>query len=164
VKGLDVLIHALPAVDQDIHLIIAGKPWKDDFTFYQSLIEKYQLSNRVKLFIRYIDDQERELFLKSADLLIIPYRKIYQSGVLLMGMSYRLPVLASDVEANRELIKDQYNGLLFKNGDPNDLAEKINAFFKNSNKQSIVDNAFQIMQEKHNWNEIAAKYKKVLCA
>jgi glycosyltransferase involved in cell wall biosynthesis len=164
VKGLDVLLNAMPMVRKDVSLIIAGRVWRDDFLFYQKLIDQHQLSDRVKLFIRYIDDYERELFFKAADLLIIPYRKIYQSGVLLMGMSYKLPVMASDVEANAELIQSGYNGMLFKNGDVEDLSQKINQFFEKSSEQLIVNNAFHTMQENHNWNEIALEYKKLLCA
>ena len=162
VKGLDVLINALPWIQQDICLVIAGKPWKDSFENYQNLIEKQLLTNRVRLFIRYIQDEERELFFKSADLLIIPYRNIYQSGVLLMGMSYNLPVLASDIEANRELVQHGINGILFKNGDSKDLSEKINEFFLTKSKQDLASRAYEIMKERHDWNSIAMKYKQVI--
>ena len=36
------------------------------------------------------------LFFKAADVLVLPYRHIYQSGVLFLGYSFGLPVLAAD--------------------------------------------------------------------
>ncbi|PZR25746.1 MAG: hypothetical protein DI535_16935 [Citrobacter freundii] len=163
VKGLDILLHAMPDVEKSITLVIAGKPWKDDFKTYGDIIKAHGLQSRVKLFIRYIEDSEREFFFKAADLLIIPYRAIFQSGVLLMGMSYQLPVLASDLEANREVITDNENGMLFRDGNSKDLAQKINLFFENeSQRERITKAGIQTMGQKHNWSAIALEYKKIL--
>jgi D-inositol-3-phosphate glycosyltransferase len=162
VKGLDVLLEAMPMINGDVTLVIAGKPWKDDFQTYADIIKKHGLESRVRLFIRYITDEERELFFKSADLLVIPYRKIYQSGVLLMGMSYMLPVIASDIEANRELIVKNKNGLLFEDGNAQDLAVEINRFFSGSNGQALAVNAYELLEKEYNWDIIAKKYIQVI--
>jgi D-inositol-3-phosphate glycosyltransferase len=162
IKGLDILLQSLPLISEDIHLIIAGKPWKDEFQTYQAIIERNALQSRIKLYIRYITDSERELFFKAADILIIPYRRIYQSGVLLMGMSYQLPVLASDIDANCELIESGVNGILFKDGDPVDLADKITQYFAATDRESIAANAYALMLANHDWNNIAKKYKQII--
>lgn len=79
-----------------------------------------------------------------------------------MGMSYKLPVVASDLEANREVITHNHNGLLFRNGDPGDLAEKINTFFSSPDMQGLSGTAFEMMKEDYNWNTIAKKYIEVI--
>ena len=45
----------------------------------------------------FIPDDETEIYFKAADVLVLPYRDIYQSGVLFLGHSFGLPVLAADV-------------------------------------------------------------------
>lgn len=159
VKGLDILLKAMCKVSPDIKLIIAGKPWKADFSQYDALIYKYQLSDRVVKMIRFIEDDEREKLFLATDVNVLPYRIIYQSGVLLMAMSHGLPVIASDLPANKEIIVNNKNGMLFKSEDSTDLAKKINNFFDNKTVQiNMADNALKTIEDDYNWNDIAKKY------
>jgi glycosyltransferase involved in cell wall biosynthesis len=163
VKGLDILLEALSDVPKDIKLIIAGKPWKSDFTKYEKLIDKYQLSNRIIKKIQFIEDDEREKLFFASDVNVLPYRVIYQSGVLLMAMSHGLPVIASDLEANKEVIEDGINGFLFKTEDSKELSEKIRKYFnQDSSIAEIQTNAFNTIKNEYNWNDIADEYLKIL--
>ena len=159
VKGLDILINAMSKVDDDIKLIIAGKPWKDDFKTYDDLISKLKLENRIIKIIRFIEDDEREKLFFAADINVLPYRVIYQSGVLLMAMSHSLPVIASNLEANMEIITDRKNGLLFESENADDLASKIKTFFsdKELNKQ-ISNNSITTIKDEYNWDDIGKSY------
>ena len=161
VKGLDVLLEAMASVPKDIQLIIAGKPWKADFSIYDKIIEDKGLSNRIIKMIRFIEDAERELLFYAADVNVLPYRVIYQSGVLLMAMSHGLPVIASDLPANQEIIQDGENGLLFQSEDTKDLANKITLFFQDGSKQiSIAKQAVETIKHEYSWIEIAKVYIK----
>lgn len=163
VKGLDVLLVAMTKVPSDIHLIIAGKPWKSDFSKYDELIEKYDLESRIVKKIRFIEDDEREKLFFSADVNVLPYRVIFQSGVLLMAMSHGLPVIASDLPANKEIISDGDNGMLFISEDSDDLANKINDFFHNKTLQiNMADNALKTIEDNYSWNDIARLYIEML--
>jgi len=159
VKGLDLLLNALSQVDKSIKLIIAGKPWKSDFSKYDALIDQLNLENRIIKKIKFIDDNEREKLFFASDVNVLPYRIIYQSGVLLMAMSYGLPVIASDLPSNREIINDGDNGLLFKNKDISDLANKINYFFEKKDlPQSLSEKALVAIQKEYSWKKIAKNY------
>lgn len=170
VKGLDLLIEAFAKAITNISpvkLVIAGKVWKDDFSKYQSLINDYQIKNNIHLEIRYIPDEEISAFYSCADLIVLPYRKIYQSGVLLMAMSYGVPVLASDLPGMKEIVQDEVNGYLFEAGNAESLALKLVEVFNAEKSLSvIVDNANKDMETSFSWNEIALKtlvtYKKIL--
>jgi D-inositol-3-phosphate glycosyltransferase len=159
VKGLDILLKALTTVDKDINLIIAGKPWQSDFSKYDKLIKEYNLENRIVKMIRFIEDSEREKLFFASDVNVLPYKIIYQSGVLLMAMSHKLPVIASDLQPNKEIIQNMENGLLFRTENSDDLSKQINLFFSNielQNKLSI--NAFKTISNDYDWNKIAKKY------
>lgn len=163
VKGLDVLLKAMSKVPNDIKLIIAGKPWKDDFDQYDTIIEEHKLNDRVIKIIRFIEDEEREKLFFAADVNVLPYRVIFQSGVLLMAMSHELPVIASNLPANQEVIENNVNGLLFQSEDISSLATTITLFFNNSDlSKKIAKNAILTIVEQYNWDAIAKEYIKLI--
>lgn len=129
VKGLDLLLRALslalPACDGNISLTIAGKVWKDDFAVYAKIIEDLDLKGKVRADIRYIPDDEVAPYYLGADLVVLPYRKIYQSGVVLMAMSYGVPTLVSNIPGMTEVVEDGETGLVFNAGDVQDLARNL---------------------------------------
>lgn len=61
----------------------------------------------------------------SMDLLVLPSASEGMSNTLLEAMAMSLPVIASDIDANREVVVDGRNGFLFPVGDHGALAGKI---------------------------------------
>lgn len=128
VKGLDVLLKgfALARIaDPSLHLLIGGRVWKTDFSVYQELIDRHGLAPFCTLHLRYIPDGEVPYFYRCADLVVLPYLRIYQSGVVLMAMSYGTPVLVSDIEGMLEAVDDEDTGFVFKSQDPQHLAQRL---------------------------------------
>ncbi|OEU63626.1 MAG: hypothetical protein BBJ57_13330 [Desulfobacterales bacterium PC51MH44] len=158
VKGLDVLLQALPqtvARFPKLKLVVAGKVWKDDFSKYEAFIRENNLEKNVILNIRYIPDDEVALFFRSADLVILPYRKIYQSGVLLMAMSYDVPVMVSDLAGMVEIVKDGQNGFVFRCGDAHSLGESLIAALADPRHRGRVTSAgYETVVRNHGWNRI----------
>lgn len=154
VKGLDLLIEAFSMVeDKNVKLIIAGKVWKDTFSKYENLIAKHNLLDKIILHKRFIPDQEKDLFFTIADLVVIPYRKIYQSGVLLTALSYPAIIVCSDLEPNKEVINDEINGFLFESNNSISLSQRISYILKlNTNTLSeIKRNALKTVEKDFNW-------------
>ncbi|SHO80478.1 Glycosyltransferase [hydrothermal vent metagenome] len=163
VKGLDILIEALSFVSDDIELIIAGKVFGDNFNNYDMLIKELGLRDRVVKMIRFITNEERELLLFASDVNVLPYKKIYQSGVLLISMSHSLSVIASDLESNRDIIESGKNGLLFKSEDVKDLSSKIELFFDKSNdRERMSKEAYKTIRDDYSWSDIAKGYMKLI--
>ena len=160
-KRLDVLIEALKDIPANVHLIIAGRTRNISFNHYEKMISKWDLSDRVHPLIRYISNDERNKLFNFSDLAILPYQKIYQSGVMLMAMSYGLPVIASDLPANK-LIIDEKNGILFKEGNSSDLASKINEIINDDRKRkTISENAKKYVKLNNDWEKIGSQYLKM---
>ncbi len=122
-KGLDVLISSMANLKRQAHLVIAGRPWQEDVSIYTDLIQSSELE--VEAHLRFISNEERDLFFKASDLIVMPYRKIFQSGVLQMAFSYELPVICSDLPAFQELDPGQELMKRFKPGDSASLTEVI---------------------------------------
>lgn len=162
VKGLDILLRAIPLLSEKYKIIIAGRPQKDDFTYYENIIQELNIGDRIIKIIRYITDEERDFLFKKCDALILPYRKIFQSGVLLLAMSYGLPVIASDLTANKEIIEDGKNGILFADGNYEELALKIEKLFSGNMIDKIKRNTFSTAKYQHSWSIISEKYNSIL--
>lgn len=162
IKGLDILLNAVAAIKQkqiSIKLIIAGKAWKNDLTKYHNLINELGLNEVVETHFRYIPDAEVADYYAQADLVVLPYREIYQSGVLLLTMSYSKPVLCSNLEAFQEIITDGVNGFVFKNGDSDSLAGKITSIMKMQDLGPVLQNANKLIRDKYSWENIGEKTK-----
>jgi glycosyltransferase involved in cell wall biosynthesis len=133
-KGLEYLVSAyqqIAAKRSDYKLIIAGRP-KGTEQYWTNLYETIQPDverGRILLRNEYIPDKETEVFFKAADVLALPYRYIYQSGVLFLGYSFGLPVIAADVGSLRDEIVEGKTGFVFKPEDPVDLARAIETYF-----------------------------------
>ena len=162
-KGLDILLKAMSHIPENIKLIIAGKPWRNDFASYDKQIYDLGLHDRVIKMIHFIEDEEREKLFFAADVNVLPYRVIFQSGVLLMAMSHGLPVIASDLPANKEIIEEQVNGLLFKSEDSEDLAKKIALFFDDADlSDKLPLNEQETIEKEYAWDKIAKQYLELL--
>ncbi len=162
-KRLDILLEAMPKIDPDIHLIIAGKPIKNNFKSYQQRIEELGISHRVVLDIDYISDEKREWYFKGVNAMVLPYEVIFQSGVLLMSMSYGLPVIASNIPPFKEVVQHQQNGLLFESLKVDGLACTINDLMADESLQSVLsEGAKWSMKNDYSWETIASKYAALI--
>lgn len=162
-KRLDVLIKSMKHLDGDVKLVIAGRPWKDDFSKYDQLILDFGLENNVKKYIRFVSDEERELFMKACDVMVLPYEEVYQSAALLMAMTYGLAIITSDIDSFKEIIRHKENGLMFKSLDEKDLSEKINCLLNDSVMLSqLQKGALKSIATEFSWSNIALQYKKTL--
>jgi len=95
-----------------------------------------------------------------ASIIILPYKRSYQSGVLLMAMSNGLPVLVSDIDPMKEIIEHMKNGLIFKSENELDLAKKIDLFFGDlcENYNLLSSNAFDTIKDHYSWEKIGKEY------
>jgi D-inositol-3-phosphate glycosyltransferase len=159
-KGLEYLVEAfqrLSVQHHDYRLIIAGRP-KNCETYWTALrevIRENALQGRVLLREDYIPDDETEIYFKAADVLVLPYRHIYQSGVLFLGYSFGLPVLAADVGSLKDDIVEGKNGFVFRPEDPIDLTRAIERYFASDLYTNLYARRQEISayaKEQHSWD------------
>ena len=165
VKGLDVLLKAIARVvefNQKIHLTIAGRPLGIDQNYYEKMIKELNISQFVSTNFQYISNEDMENYFKACDLVVLPYKRIYQSGVLLLSMSYGRVSLCSDLEPFADIIEDGKTGYLFQSENVESLKEKILFIAKNkTNLTGIRNNALTILRSKFDWTVIGKQTKSV---
>lgn len=170
VKGLDVLIKAMKyiaASNPNALCLIAGKVWKDDFAYYQKLIDGLGLNGFIRTDIKFIADDEIKYYFNAADVVALPYRKIYQSGVVLLASAYEKPIVATTEGEFLSVIKNGETGLLVPPDDEIALAEAIKWYLDNPAEAKKYAKACKAdLSVRLDWNTIAdsviSQYNKVL--
>lgn len=105
---------------------------------------------------------EVAFYYRAADLVVLPYRKIYQSGVLLMAMSYQVPVLVSDLPGMLEVVQDEDTGFVFKTGNHQSLQACLLKILEYPRLLAEVSQkASALMRNKYDWANIGLSTKKL---
>jgi D-inositol-3-phosphate glycosyltransferase len=151
-KGLECLVeafHRLARRDANCRLIIAGEPMKG-FESYMDDIRRAIAdgggADRILCRLEFIPDHETEVYFKTADVLVLPYRSIYESGVLFLAYRFGLPVIASDVGSFREELTNSGAGLVFEASNSAALAANLDAFFKSELYQDAAKHRQRIRE------------------
>lgn len=81
------------------------------------------------------DDAPR--IMKASDLFVLPSRWEGLPVSLLEASFCGLPLVASDACGNREIVNPGVNGLLFRNGDPDDLCRALCAVVRREQREAL---------------------------
>jgi glycosyltransferase involved in cell wall biosynthesis len=113
-KGIDVLLEAWRGLDAAAELWIVGRPRMD--------ISALQAASPpgVRWVPRFVPDTEIAAYFRRADLVVLPYREIDQSGVLFTALAFGAPLLLTDVGGFGE-VAELGAARLVRPGDPDDL-------------------------------------------
>ena len=161
-KGLHCLIEALahlPKGDSTYRLIIAGRPkgCEDYWRQIQTTIDQCKVRDRIIERIEYIPDEKVEVYLKAADVLLLPYTHIFQSGVLFLAYGFGLPVIVSDVGSMREDVVEGRTGFVCKPKDPADIAKQIQNYFSSDLYRNLQERRADIRayaSERYSWTKV----------
>lgn len=128
-KGVDLLLKAIGHLppNQRIQLVIAGRCRDPKLrSALREQIEAILQRNQVQWLDGYVPEEDVPAIFHAADLLVMPYRHIDQSGVVFMALATGLRIVASDVGSLRDYIAPGM-GLVVPPGDERDLAAGISA-------------------------------------
>jgi D-inositol-3-phosphate glycosyltransferase len=163
-KGLEHLVSALIQLvrsDKSYRLIIAGrlKGADDYWRQIRHTIGESALTPFIIQRIEYIPDEETEIFFKAADLLVLPYTHVFQSGVLFLGYSFGLPALVTDVGSLKEEIIPGETGFIAAPSDAISLASAIRQYFDSELYRKLGQRRELIKtyaNERYSWSRVAA--------
>lgn len=99
-KGISEIINYARTIPQnDVTIVIAGNP---DRKFDTSIFK--ELPSSVRLHLGFIPDRDVQTFFKAADCFLLPYRESLTSGAAMLGLSFYLPIVATNSPSFRHLI------------------------------------------------------------
>jgi glycosyltransferase involved in cell wall biosynthesis len=157
-KGLDILIEAFEILKRknlDIFLTIAGRG-----QISKTLLHKIHSLN-INLKNYWLSNEELCDLLNKADVLIAPYKQSTQSGIVITALTYGIPIIATDVGANREFIEDGKDGFLVKPNDPEDLVKKIELIYNNRDLLEEFNKNLLVKSKFFEWSFITQKLIEV---
>jgi glycosyltransferase involved in cell wall biosynthesis len=156
-KGVDTLLHALARLPQEVHVIIAGKPWSD-WAPYARIIEEHGLAPRVHTFLDYIPESRVPVFFGAADVVALPYTHFdAQSAVGALALPYRKPMVVSRTGALPDWVENDPTWIV-PPGDDGALADRLAALFAQwpAHCQAFDALAGRVL-DATTWNAIAAR-------
>lgn len=162
-KGLEYLAAAFERLlgeNRNYRLVVAGRVSKGSEKYVDKIGETLTrgiCADRTILKIKFIPDEETELYFKAADVLVLPYTHVFQSGVMFLGYSFGLPVIASDVGSLRDDIVEGRTGFICQSQDSVDLERVIDKYFASALYEHLEERRGEIrsyVAERHSWDRV----------
>lgn len=170
-KGLDYLLPALVDVRRnapELRVIVAGRAFDKALgESYVRMTSTLGLESTVEFRNRFIETREVEDLFTACDLVVLPYVRIDQSGVLFLAYTFGRPVLATRVGGLPELVRDGESGFLVAPADSQALCAGVTrAWNEKSRLPEMGARARRLIDEEYTWERQAettiAAYRQLL--
>ncbi len=147
-KGQHLLIQAIAEIeDSAVHAYFVGHEMKKGYVdSLKKMADELGVSSRVH-FLGFMKNPHH--FYQMCDSVVLASKRETFGLVLIEAMQVKTAVIGSDSGGVVEIIDDEINGLLFKQGDVKSLASKIEKLYKNPQLKDKIAHAGMIkVQEK----------------
>jgi glycosyltransferase involved in cell wall biosynthesis len=150
-KGIDNLIDCFKkSFDARATLVIAGKVMDPDY--FETI--KKSLNEQIVLFDRFIENGELQYFFNAADVVALPFKKIENSGSVILAMSFKKAVIAPAMGVLKERLANQEK-LLYA-----ESLEESFEILKNMTVAELIETGEKNSRELHkfNWTDFAKAF------
>ncbi|MDQ3185494.1 MAG: glycosyltransferase family 4 protein [Pseudomonadota bacterium] len=146
-KGLDVLLRAFALLTTETvdRLVVAGR-CRDRSLFLelQAILEAHPRRDAIIWRDGYVDEKEVAPIFHAADVLVMPYRHIDQSGVIFMALATGLRAVVTDVGSLPDYVPGGSRAVA-RAGDPEALASCIKEVIGTPTGNTIIHGAEQYL-------------------
>jgi glycosyltransferase involved in cell wall biosynthesis len=151
-KGILNLLEISKNLSDDIHLLIVGSGPEE---------EKVRNACKLRSNLHYLGYQPHEKtieLIRGSDVLVQPSIVEGISTTLLESMACKIPIIATKIGGNQEIIEHKKTGILVEPGRMESFLDSIHQLM--SDKQfanNLVDEAYRYVQ-KYDWNVVGESY------
>lgn len=161
-KGLDLFLRLVKPTRQECpeaFFVVAGNVLRGEQSDYERQIEELGLGEDSLLTrFAYLSNAEAIAYVCAADLVVLPYREIYQSGVLLFAFSFGRPVLATRVGSFPETVEEGKSGWLVDKEDVGAMVDRLIGILRAPEElEKAGQYARQLATERYGWSQIAGQ-------
>lgn len=104
-KGVERLIEAFAQIgDREVSLRIVGRPSTTELG--ETIRRMSERDARVHIHLAYVDDRQLALEVSSAELIVLPYAAMHNSGAVILALSLGRPVLVPESPTTK-LLRDE---------------------------------------------------------
>jgi glycosyltransferase involved in cell wall biosynthesis len=158
-KGLPDLVDAMAeaAAEIDAHLVVAGHPQGVDPADLRRRAARLGIADRTTIDARYLPFDEIGPLIRTATVVVLPYRSATASGILQTAYVFGRPVIATAVGALAEDVDDGRTGLLVPPGNPPALARALVKILSDPAEARAMGDAAHRHAGDFGWGPIADK-------
>jgi glycosyltransferase involved in cell wall biosynthesis len=160
-KSVETLLRAaaLEGGEDFAILIVGDGPERRALTEF---VEAHGLGRRVR-FLNALSQDEIFFLMERCVMLVLPSLSEGRSNVLLEALASGLPVIASSIPENREIIRDGRTGLLFEPLHAEDLRDKIVRLLKEAElRKSLSEEGKRFIRDAGlTWEKTARAYAEI---
>jgi glycosyltransferase involved in cell wall biosynthesis len=161
-KGYDVLLDALATVSEtypDVHLDVFGKgPQRETL---EGLARDLGVASNVT-FHGYVESDVLEEYLADARAFVHPSRSESFSLVRLEAMAVGCPMVVTNTDGAREMIREGEEGFVVEPERPDALADRITRLLSDVDlARDLGRGARERVEDKYDWADIARQYVDV---
>lgn len=159
IKGTEYLLHAVDrivrgqvSVPEKIRLLLVGKNQEEE-DYYQSLARHLNIEK----FVEFVGETPRSLipvYMKAADLFVLPSLSEGFPNVILEAMASGLPIITTNVSGLPDIIRDGENGFIVQPGDADQLADRIRELICDDGLSAEFAERNEIEARSYNWDKI----------
>jgi glycosyltransferase involved in cell wall biosynthesis len=154
-KGVDVLLEAFASVE-GAELWVAGVP-RVDMDELRALAAR--APGRVRFLPRFVEDEELPALFRRADLVVLPYREIDQSGVLYTALAFGRPLVVTRVGGLPELADRHGAAVAVPPEDPDALAGALARLLADPEERGrLAAAAERAAHTEYSWDEAARRH------
>jgi beta-1,4-mannosyltransferase len=152
-KGLPELISAFQSLSAtSTQLAIAGKPASKDIA---NQIEEFVHGDLdIHFWPTYIADDQIQVYMNAADVVVFPYRRILTSGSIILAMSFGRACIAPQ-QGGIEDVLDSSGAFLYDPKQPGGLAQAMQAAVRNRDRLASMGEYNRKKVQQWNWQDIA---------
>ncbi len=159
-KGVKNLIQAIEILGRDDlkFIFIGDGPLFDEMEEY---INANSLNKKVML-KGWVSHDELPHYLNEFKLLVLPSYTEGLPNVLIEAMACGTPVLATNVGAIPDIIKDAETGFIIEKNVPHRIAKDINRVLEYEKIGNIISNAYNLIENNFTYSKVEEKWDQIL--
>lgn len=165
-KGLKYLIKAFKGIRKEMKdawlYISTDLNYSPQLKELFQMIDKTGVADSVQLIKKYVPSSEIEPIFKAADVVVLPYTQVSQSGVLNIAYAFKKPVVVTDIFSEASMVENKF-GKVAKKGDVDSLKNSITDLLSNPEKAKKYGlAAYEYAAKENSWENMAEKLNKII--
>jgi glycosyltransferase involved in cell wall biosynthesis len=164
-NGIGDVIKALPKLPENIKFIIFGEGELESELkkLARNLglsTETAVVSDRV-IFKGFVPHAEMPKYLKACDIFIRASLSEGFGNSFIEAMACKMPVIATPVGGIVDFLKENGTGYFCEPQNPESIIKAVEKVISDPNKNQIIENAYNMVKEKYDWNLITKQITEV---
>lgn len=156
-KGVNQLIDSFRQIQTGEEILyVAGSPSTSDIE--RDIRSSAGEDTQIRTDLKYIPDENIQYYMNAADVLVLPYQDILNSGSVYLGLSFGIPIIAPEIGCIPSIVPED-NDLLFNTCGSQHLTERM-CDVKRSNLSDIREINYA-RAKYYTWDQSASQYYRL---